>query len=259
MMNRKNFVFIFVLLFILFATMLLSSPLKTRRGNIIAIIDTEFSTKVIKKSQVWKNKNEIPNNHIDDDNNGYIDDYYGWNFCKEKPPLWSSNNVISHGDIVANTFWQELNGSNCDISVMYLTAMSMDNTGTENDIIEAVKYAEDNGATICILSSVSFKTSTKLEDTIAHSNMEFVVPAGNYGMKLDSDFKCYPASYNYENVLAVGALDNDGRILDSSNYGSEYIDIFYNGIATYENQRYEGTSIACARVAALVASQKERL
>ncbi|KVV13558.1 S8 family peptidase [Flavobacterium sp. TAB 87] len=32
------------------------------------------------KDMIWINVNEIPNNGIDDDNNGYIDDMYGWNF-----------------------------------------------------------------------------------------------------------------------------------------------------------------------------------
>ena len=32
------------------------------------------------KGQIWVNEDEIPNNGIDDDNNGYIDDVHGWNF-----------------------------------------------------------------------------------------------------------------------------------------------------------------------------------
>jgi len=32
------------------------------------------------KGQIWINEDEIPNNGIDDDNNGYIDDMHGWNF-----------------------------------------------------------------------------------------------------------------------------------------------------------------------------------
>lgn len=32
------------------------------------------------KDVIWVNKDEIPNNNIDDDKNGYIDDVYGWNF-----------------------------------------------------------------------------------------------------------------------------------------------------------------------------------
>lgn len=232
---------------------------KMKRQIVIAIIDTEFNTKIIEKHKVWKNKNEIPNNHIDDDNNGYIDDYYGWNFCNEKSQIWSNKNVLSHGDVVADSFWKELKNFNRDINVMYLTAMNMENTGNEKDIIKAVKYAEENGATICLLSSVSFTNSVMLENLISRSNMKFVVPAGNYGMKLDNNFRCYPASYNYKNVITVGALDNDGKILDSSNYGSEYIDMFYNGITICEEQRYEGTSIASARVAALIAGKKENV
>ncbi len=32
------------------------------------------------QGKIWINSNEIPNNNIDDDNNGYIDDIHGWNF-----------------------------------------------------------------------------------------------------------------------------------------------------------------------------------
>lgn len=137
---------------------------------------------------------------------------------------------------------------------MYLTAMSRENKGNTKNIIEAIKYAEKNGATICNLSSVSFKNSKELENVISDSNMKFVVPAGNYGVKLDNNFKCYPASYKYKNITTVGALDNEGQILDSSNYGIEYVDVFYNGIAIVSKEKYEGTSIACVRISALIAN-----
>lgn len=35
-------------------------------------------------ANMWKNPNEIPNNEIDDDKNGYVDDIYGWNFLGNK-------------------------------------------------------------------------------------------------------------------------------------------------------------------------------
>ncbi len=48
---------------------------------IVALIDTELDIdhKDL-KNQIWINKDEIPNNSIDDDNNGYIDDIHGWNY-----------------------------------------------------------------------------------------------------------------------------------------------------------------------------------
>lgn len=57
--------------------------LKDKRGDtiVVAVIDTEIDINHKDlKDQVWINKDEIPNNNIDDDNNGYIDDVYGWNF-----------------------------------------------------------------------------------------------------------------------------------------------------------------------------------
>ena len=36
------------------------------------------------KNQIWVNQNEIPNNGIDDDRNGYIDDINGWDFLGTK-------------------------------------------------------------------------------------------------------------------------------------------------------------------------------
>jgi len=45
---------------------------------VIAIIDDGFDLDHI-DLRFWKNRDEIPNNNMDDDNNGYIDDYNGWN------------------------------------------------------------------------------------------------------------------------------------------------------------------------------------
>jgi len=48
---------------------------------IVAILDSGIdTTHNALKEVLWKNSKEIPNNNIDDDNNGYIDDVYGWNF-----------------------------------------------------------------------------------------------------------------------------------------------------------------------------------
>jgi len=57
--------------------------IKTRKGEkiIIAVLDTEIDTNhPVFKNTLWINTNEIPNNRVDDDKNGYIDDVNGWNF-----------------------------------------------------------------------------------------------------------------------------------------------------------------------------------
>lgn len=45
---------------------------------VVAVVDGGFDINQV-DLDFWKNKNEIPNNSIDDDNNGYVDDYDGWN------------------------------------------------------------------------------------------------------------------------------------------------------------------------------------
>lgn len=54
---------------------------KTTTPTIIAILDTKIDRNhEALKNKIWLNPKEIPNNGIDDDKNGYIDDINGWNF-----------------------------------------------------------------------------------------------------------------------------------------------------------------------------------
>lgn len=54
---------------------------KAKKTVIVAIIDSgvDINHEDL-KGKIWLNEDEIPNNNIDDDHNGYIDDLYGWNF-----------------------------------------------------------------------------------------------------------------------------------------------------------------------------------
>ncbi|MCT4697569.1 S8 family serine peptidase [Tenacibaculum haliotis] len=54
---------------------------KEDESVVIGVIETsiDISHKDL-KNWIWKNKNEIEGNGIDDDNNGYIDDINGWNY-----------------------------------------------------------------------------------------------------------------------------------------------------------------------------------
>lgn len=59
----------------------LAKDLKIKDTIIVAVIDSD--TDIYHedlKNNIWVNKEEIPNNHIDDDKNGYVDDVHGWNF-----------------------------------------------------------------------------------------------------------------------------------------------------------------------------------
>ncbi|MCL9807362.1 S8 family peptidase [Flavobacterium amniphilum] len=62
-----------------------SKTLKSNNQIIVAVLDTQIDTNHEDlKSAIWVNTSEIPNNKIDDDKNGYIDDVNGWNFIGTK-------------------------------------------------------------------------------------------------------------------------------------------------------------------------------
>ena len=61
---------------------------------IVAVLDCGADTlQEDLKEVLWHNEKEIPNNGIDDDKNGYVDDYFGWNFLGNK----NGENVVSTG------------------------------------------------------------------------------------------------------------------------------------------------------------------
>ncbi len=72
---------------------------------VIAIVDVSFEiTHDDLKANFWKNMHEIPNNNIDDDKNGYIDDFDGWNVYQDTGYISARNPVgqlDKHGTMVA--------------------------------------------------------------------------------------------------------------------------------------------------------------
>mgnify|MGYP003675324064 FL=1 len=58
---------------------------KTSKKVLVAVIDSGIDIEHEDlKDVIWTNPGEIPNNGIDDDNNGFIDDVHGWNFIGGK-------------------------------------------------------------------------------------------------------------------------------------------------------------------------------
>lgn len=87
----------------------------------------------------WVNAHEIPNNYIDDDGNGYIDDYHGWNAYNHNGYVGSS----SHGTHVSGIIGAVGNngkgvcGVNWNVKVMPIGGSS----GEESIVVEAYAYA----------------------------------------------------------------------------------------------------------------------
>ena len=77
---------------------------KTSKPVIVAVIDSGVDPEHEDlKDIIWTNPGEIPDNNIDDDNNGYIDDVHGWNF------LGGANGDIENEASELARIYQKLN------------------------------------------------------------------------------------------------------------------------------------------------------
>ncbi len=245
---------------------------ETSKEIIIALIDTvvDINHEDLIDS-MWLNTDEIPNDNIDNDQNGYIDDFQGWNFIDNTNDVSGGSSNIWHGTHCAGTIVAKHNkigimGILGDVNVQLMTLPSLNEGGEDKEIsqvIEAIEYAEEMGAQICNLS-LSFESySRKLEEVIENSSMIFVVASGNYysdyvrGLDID-DVKQYPASFESENIIVVGSVNSFGTISDFSNYGTKSVDIVAPGemiYSTLPGDRYgfkSGTSMATPIVTSIL-------
>jgi len=240
----------------------------TSTGNdvVVAVIDTGYSLAHEDLTQSWyQNSGETGmtqpgdrcwkgspedkrSNGCDDDNNGYTDDWRGWNFYgtfDQATGQWIQNNTpqagalnqtglaLSHGTQVAGLIGATSNNEvgiaspNWRTKVMPLQALNDDGEGVTSDIINAIYYAVDNGAKIINMSLGGSANDPALltATTYAYNHgVTIIAAAGNCGTGQEQGCDTtkpgamgYPALYDH--VIGVGATDaNDARASFSS-YG----------------------------------------
>lgn len=242
-----------------------------KRPVVVAIIDTGIDYLHPElQNAMWRNPGEIAGDGIDNDGNGYTDDIYGWNFYHNIPLTYLGAEDV-HGTHAAGTIAADKGSSgiagitdNEYVKIMSLKALGgRSGTGSIAAVIRAIQYAEANGASICNLSFGTTVYDEKLEQTIANSNMLFIVAAGNgdsqgKGYSID-DSPIYPASFSSDNIISVANLLFDGSLDTSSNYGINSVDIAAPGsyiLSTIPGNRYgfmSGTSMAAPMVTGVAA------
>lgn len=217
--------------------------------------------------RIWINYGEIPNNGIDDDNNGYIDDVIGWDFAN------SDNNPTDdhgHGTNVAGIIGANGNNSigyagvdwNCKL--MTLKGLDNNNLGYYSWWADAIYYAVDNGANVINMSLGGTSTSTTLQNAVNYALNNNVVVVVCM-MNTNSNTVYYPAGFT--GVIAVGSTNsNDTRSnpffwssTSGSNYGSHISVVapgnYIYGLNYQSNTNYGsywgGTSQAAPHVSGL--------
>ncbi len=222
---------------------------------------------------IFVNPAEIPDNGIDDDGNGVIDDVHGFNAIDGSGDAFDDN---GHGSHVSGTLGAVGNngvgvtGVSWEVRIMALKFLSASGSGTLADAIEAINYAvaqKNAGFNLRVLSNSwgGGGFSQALLDAITAAgaaDIMFVATAG--GSASDNDVTpSFPASYDAANIVAVAATDHDDELASFSNFGATSVDLGAPGVgilSTTPGNTYSvfsGTSMATPHVsgaAALVLS-----
>lgn len=242
---------------------------------VVAVIDTGIRlTHEDLAANIWTNPGETPGNGLDDDNNCFIDDHYGWDFRYDDN---DPSDQHGHGTHVAGTIGAVGNnalgvvGVNWNVKLMAIKIYSPTGSDTTSAmLINAYNYVrmmKERGVNIRVtnnsyggcLEACAYDQATKEAiDALGDAGILNVFAAGNSGTNNDvSPF--YPASYTSPSILSVGASNSaDARIY---NYGLNSVDLAAPGAvirsttngsnSSYGNM--SGTSMASPHVAGAAA------
>ena len=228
-------------------------------------------------TNIWTNPVECPSGFgncvadgVDDDGNGYVDDFHGWDFVNRDNDPYDDH---GHGTHVAGTIAAQGNnatgvvGVNWDASVMALKFLSASGSGSTAAAVEAINYAtamkRDYGINVKLTNNSwgGGSYSQTLYDAIAanrDAGMLFVAAAGNDSFNNDS-LPAYPASYDLDNIVSVASTTSSDGMSSFSNYGAISVDLGAPGssiLSTEPGDQYgtkSGTSMASPHVAGVAA------
>jgi subtilisin family serine protease/subtilisin-like proprotein convertase family protein len=250
----------------------------TNKGNrevIVGVIDTGIDyTHRDLIDNLWTNPREIPDDQIDNDRNGYVDDVHGINAIVNNGDPLDYNN---HGSHIAGTIGAVGNnnrgvvGVNQIVSLAACKFLNDEGWGYTSNALKCFNYfigLKRAGYNVKVLNNSwgGYFFSSALYNalkSVESAGILMVSAAGNDGQDTDP-YPVYPAGYEIDSVVSVTATDSNDALPWYANYGNFSVDLAAPGdniLSTYANRSYgrmSGTSMATAYAsgaAALFASQ----
>lgn len=180
---------------------------------------------------IWTNPNEVPGNSMDDDGNGFVDDWIGWDFFQGDNDLMPASfdpNLVGtwHGTAVAGVASAKTNNARGIAGVAggwggpgaKLMILRIGNEIPDGSLVDdAILYAANNEAKIINMSfqvGQNAVMDSALEYAYTTKGCLLIAASGNDGRTIS-----YPA--NHPKVLAIGATDQNDVLAIFSNRGSQ--------------------------------------
>ncbi len=241
---------------------------------VVAVIDSGIAVSHEDlKDNLWVNSNEIADNGVDDDNNGFIDDINGWDFSgNDKDPTDEvGTNNPGHGThcagIIGASCGNSLGvcGMSPKVSLMAVRFLDANGSGDLFASTKAISYAVNNGAHIISASwgaTIPESQAQPIIDAIKHAEERgviFIAAAANDGKSNDTA-SVYPANAQTPHMISVAASNRSDEKPSWSNYGRK-VDIAAPGeniLSTIPSgyRELSGTSMATPLVSGVVALMK---
>jgi subtilisin family serine protease len=187
---------------------------------------------------IWHNPGESgagrQSNGVDDDGNGFVDDWRGWDFVQQDN---DPSDAFGHGTHVAGIIAARgdnhlgVSGVAWHASIIPVRVLDNTNVGTCADIAAGMEYAVRAGARIVNMSLGSGTPCQAERDVIDGApNTLFVAAAMNYSIDVDST-PIYPCAYPSPNIICVAATDSSDRLAGFSDYGARSVDLGAPGVS----------------------------
>jgi len=212
-------------------------------GVIVAVLDTGcdyLHTDLV--NVMWHNDDDFDDG-IDNDGNGYVDDYYGWNFYNNsKDVRGGTSGHGSHcagtvaGDGTAGTQTGVAPGAN----IMAVQVLSNSGSGSESDVWDGMGYALDNGANVISMSlgwrhiwNPDRPTWRDTCNTLLAGGMTLIIAAGNE-RQYDTPPDAVRTPGDVPHVITIGATDSS----DAYSYFSSPGPVTWQSVDPYNDFPY---------------------